>query len=437
MCPSGTFLIRFSFSRPGCIVISFVTNEETNEEVCFGRSNLPTQQISHITVIPLSFEEFKVKEYNEEDKVIRTFSSLEDVIKHYKNFLQIPLSPRVANEKSFQRMLNEIETKALLQSKSIGTYLFRFADPKIHNCSKTDFVLSYVGDDNNMIHEVIEYSAGGFTIRGDCHTYLSLSELVETTEYVKLSEPTTFSSVQVAKRMSRIFSSNIEKTGIARKTPSLKEIGRSKNKQNLPIALFSEYLNRVENLAKDELRLLDNIFSNSEPFNQFLEKSKEKKFDPIQLLQQRSRKNSFRSSPLLQRHKVIEITNIDKSEEEDDEETKEESSEDIFDESDDEESNVFEHQNDDRLKLALNKLSEEEITTPIEQKSKTKHKKSFDYGLFASSLSYSANEQDSILLGEDESEDSYEMNTNEEGLSGISKRKNSQSTALLVNSLFI
>jgi len=212
-CPPGTFIIRFSQSKPGCIVISCVSPNTSGREDSEYRKYSLVQQFTHILVEPVE-RQFRVKEFDmvhDTAQKMRLFSSFQEILSHYSTLLQFPLPPSVHKEVGFHKWLVQEDANSLLARQPSGSYLFRFDDSA---CG--DIAVSFVAKNNEIKHVTITESEAGFTMAGDCHTYISLSDLVQETNFIYLKNPLTYTTVQAAHRVSVIFTPSPSRKGAPR-----------------------------------------------------------------------------------------------------------------------------------------------------------------------------------------------------------------------------
>jgi hypothetical protein len=124
--PIGTFLIRFSKSKPGSFAIAYV---DTN-----GRGSTVTHTL--ITSAPPSG--FKIEEAHSNIPKGRLFVTIHEVVQFYNYILKVPFKSDLTRQAWFHGELGSDEAEEILAGHPSGTFLFRFS-------SKVGFLaVSYV-----------------------------------------------------------------------------------------------------------------------------------------------------------------------------------------------------------------------------------------------------------------------------------------------------
>jgi len=160
----GTFLVRFSESRPGAFTLAFVHKHPEK-----GRQTL---QI-HIQNNPDDDEgdRFKVMQSG---RGFKYFKSVTQVISSYSSFLKIPFSCSFLSQPWFFGDLTREESEDLLkgsEKKQAGLFLVRFSQ-------RTAFASSYLDVDGEVKHSSIVKSSAGYKTGTSSKLYPSLNELV-------------------------------------------------------------------------------------------------------------------------------------------------------------------------------------------------------------------------------------------------------------------
>ena len=133
--PPGSFLVRFSKSKPGNFALAFSDLHSS----CY-----------HILVVSDMPRGFSVLE--QETRTHRTFSSLTEVIQQYSWALKQPLQITLPYEVWFQGDLSGEEAKDLLIDQPVGTFLVRFSGTQVRS-----FAATYVDTDSTVKHSLISY----------------------------------------------------------------------------------------------------------------------------------------------------------------------------------------------------------------------------------------------------------------------------------------
>eukprot|EP00027_Filamoeba_sp_ATCC50430_P017426 CAMPEP_0168575158 /NCGR_PEP_ID=MMETSP0413-20121227/19500_1 /TAXON_ID=136452 /ORGANISM="Filamoeba nolandi, Strain NC-AS-23-1" /LENGTH=857 /DNA_ID=CAMNT_0008608619 /DNA_START=494 /DNA_END=3067 /DNA_ORIENTATION=+ len=134
--PEGTFLVRFSKSKPGSFALAFVV-----------RGGL----VKHILIESRMPESFRVSE-SEQTKSARDFASLQQIVDYYNFVLKTPYTNTLSVQPWFHGDIDTNEANELLRMERIGTYLIRFS-------SKECFAASFV-DAQRVVRHVLIATAG-------------------------------------------------------------------------------------------------------------------------------------------------------------------------------------------------------------------------------------------------------------------------------------
>jgi len=202
--PVGTFLLRFSSSKPGGFVIDYVSIGEAPTDrysempekmlspmdlkriqmammgISVNDSPIETQPQQTVIIsvlIESAFQGFRVKQNGQ----YISFPSVIDVMFHYRTGLTTPFSAVLTKELWFHGDLSGSEAKELLNGLDPGTFLVRFS-----SSSPGSFAAGFIDLKGKFVQVLIPKVQGGFTV--DSKTgkiYSSLTELVE--DYKALS----------------------------------------------------------------------------------------------------------------------------------------------------------------------------------------------------------------------------------------------------------
>jgi hypothetical protein len=160
--PTGTYMVRFSRSKPGSFALSFVW---TNGDV------LP------VLINGCMPEGLKIKEQGD---VERKFDSLYEVLDYYKKWLLIPFSGQLSKEAWFHGDVSLEETEELLAAQKPGTFLIRFGD------SDGSYWCSYVTRSGSIDHVEIRSDSSGFSLPQEQKgtTFATLNEYVRANRHI-------------------------------------------------------------------------------------------------------------------------------------------------------------------------------------------------------------------------------------------------------------
>jgi len=154
--PDGTFLIRFSKSKPGSFALAFVK----------GRT------VKHILIESSMPEGFHISDAATGS--IKRFKSLQEIIDHYHFVLKHPFISDLPKKVWFHGDLSNEEAKDLLTDQEKGTYLIRFS-------SRSCFAASFVDSKDQVRHVLITNEGKDFQVNtgeGELINFKSIKELV-------------------------------------------------------------------------------------------------------------------------------------------------------------------------------------------------------------------------------------------------------------------
>ena len=182
----GTFLLRFSNSRPGAFAIAFVDHRET---------------VQHILIECTDQFTFRIKERNIESgkEEFKHFPSIHDLIKTYEEILVTPLVYSLMREPCFYGDLTTKEAAEMLHGRPIGTYLLRF-DEKLVGY----IMVSFVTKSESIDHQAIKCTDTGFRFSGNTFCAPTLESLFSVFDN-QLICPLNLHSVQIEKNVSQVF----------------------------------------------------------------------------------------------------------------------------------------------------------------------------------------------------------------------------------------
>jgi len=127
----GTFLVRFSKSKPGSFAMAFVKN----------------QTIRHILIESDMPRGLSVNEQDNSGNA-RLFKSLQEIIQHYDFVLKYPFMSALPQKIWFHGDLSAEESNDLLNGEPVGTFLVRFS-------SKGTFAASFIDSKGSIRHVLI------------------------------------------------------------------------------------------------------------------------------------------------------------------------------------------------------------------------------------------------------------------------------------------
>lgn len=105
--PVGTYLIRFSSSKPGSFALAFTS---------------APGKVTHV-IISTTSNGFSIKEQNQD----KLFSNLPAIVQYYKNVLLTPFDSTLPYEPFFFGDLSGEQSTEYLTGKKPGTFLIRFS----------------------------------------------------------------------------------------------------------------------------------------------------------------------------------------------------------------------------------------------------------------------------------------------------------------------
>jgi len=156
--PDGTFLIRFSKSKPGSFALAF----------------MKSRQVRHILIESCMPEGLKISDSGSGN--IKTFKSLTEIIDPSHFVLKRPFISSLPSKVWFHGDIVTEEANDLLHDQEKGTYLVRFS-------SKGCYAASFVDAKNTVRHVLIElnYETNLFEVNtgeGERMTFKTIKELV-------------------------------------------------------------------------------------------------------------------------------------------------------------------------------------------------------------------------------------------------------------------
>jgi len=155
--PSGTFLIRFSKSKPGSFAIGYVE----------GDNRLKT---THTLIACAPPSGFKIEEAYQRNARGRLFASLYEVVDFYNYLLKFTLRSDLSRLSWFHGDLTSQEADELLGNAENGSYLIRFSSTP--GC----LAISYVNN-KTVKHGLLETVPNGYRFDGKPKIYSSLNDL--------------------------------------------------------------------------------------------------------------------------------------------------------------------------------------------------------------------------------------------------------------------
>eukprot|EP01114_Cavostelium_apophysatum_P012809 TRINITY_DN2959_c1_g1_i1.p1 TRINITY_DN2959_c1_g1~~TRINITY_DN2959_c1_g1_i1.p1 ORF type:complete len:643 (+),score=138.10 TRINITY_DN2959_c1_g1_i1:122-2050(+) len=191
----GTFLVRFSNSKPGAFALDYVHVKEiyeaqsqplygpmqsqaaaasltTTDHLNYGTFNGRTQQKVILSVLIESVGiGFKLRE-NARDRV---FKSIHEVLNQYQHVLTKPFTASLANEPWFHGTMNSEEAEELLAGQPPGSFLVRFSSKP--GC----FAASFVDTTGKICKSLITRANGGYMFdhSPEGKTFRTAQDLVE------------------------------------------------------------------------------------------------------------------------------------------------------------------------------------------------------------------------------------------------------------------
>jgi SH2 domain len=181
--PLGTFLVRFSSSRPGSFVIEYVTlaapaGEDVDEYGVIedngpgmGPGAYGLEPKVNSVVLETCESGLRVRtSYSEQ-----VFPTLDDVIGHFAQTFLTPFATNLTKEPWFHGDLSSEEVEELLRGQPVGTFLIRFSSQP--GC----YASSFVTDRNTIGKSLIKKVPGGYRIEQSANqqVYPLVKELVK------------------------------------------------------------------------------------------------------------------------------------------------------------------------------------------------------------------------------------------------------------------
>lgn len=160
--PPGTFLIRFSKSKPGSFALAFLKDRGAN----------------HILIESCKPEGFRISDQASRGNT-RLFQSLHEIVAHYQYVLRTPFISQLPSRPWFHGDLSTDEAIELLSQEKTGTYLIRFSSK---GCFAASFVEELVPGRPQVKHVLVQnqgktrYEINTGT--GEVLVFATLTELV-------------------------------------------------------------------------------------------------------------------------------------------------------------------------------------------------------------------------------------------------------------------
>jgi len=162
--PQGTFLIRFSGSRPGIFVLDYVTNSQ-GKPMSVRLTTKSHQSGGGFTAPGRNHTEIH-------------FPTIHDMVSAYStaNVLRHPFSYRFTSEPWFWGEISAEESDRKLQGKPVGTFLIRFSKMAAH------YAASFVGppQDGTTVRKglISKTPGGGFQVESSGQVFETMEDLV-------------------------------------------------------------------------------------------------------------------------------------------------------------------------------------------------------------------------------------------------------------------
>jgi len=157
--PLGTFLIRFSGSRPGSFVLDYVRDGGTIRSV-----RLNSNPIGGF-VAPIEGGEVKEKAFKNLTEIVDTYMK--------KNLLRLPLSNSLPQKPWFFGDITAKEAEQALLGQPVGTFLMRFSQ-KVVGC----FAVSFVGENGEVSKGLITPTNGGYQVSTQGFVFATLDDVI-------------------------------------------------------------------------------------------------------------------------------------------------------------------------------------------------------------------------------------------------------------------
>eukprot|EP01117_Protostelium_nocturnum_P011598 TRINITY_DN4211_c0_g1_i1.p1 TRINITY_DN4211_c0_g1~~TRINITY_DN4211_c0_g1_i1.p1 ORF type:complete len:1097 (-),score=260.76 TRINITY_DN4211_c0_g1_i1:80-3370(-) len=158
--PSGTFLIRFSKSKPGSFAIGYVEGDPGQKT-----------KVTHTLIACAPPSGFKIEEAYNRNARGRLFATLFEVVDFYNYLLKYTFRSDLSRLSWFHGDLTSQEADELLSNAENGSYLVRFST------TPGFLAVSYVRE-KNVKHALLECLPNGYRYDNKPHVYKTLTEMV-------------------------------------------------------------------------------------------------------------------------------------------------------------------------------------------------------------------------------------------------------------------
>jgi len=177
--PPGTFLIRFSKSKPGSFAIAYVDLNQRNS-------------VTHTLINCVPPSGFKIEESYNRNARGRLFVTLQEVVEFYSYILKTPFRSDLSRQSWFHGDLSSQEAEEILSGEKDGTFVLRFS-------SHMGFLaVSYVFG-KEVKHGLLECLPGGYRFDNQPAIYPSLPEAISNLSDI-LKYPLTNVTYEVSKK---------------------------------------------------------------------------------------------------------------------------------------------------------------------------------------------------------------------------------------------
>jgi len=155
--PVGTFLVRFSGSRPGAFVLDYIIKPGHVRSV-----RLTSHESGGFAALIVGGKE-------------RVFKTLHEIVDTYTkiNVLVHPFSSELPEQDWFYGDITRDEAETLLLGQKPGTFLIRFS--KEPGC----FAASFVGQDGSFLNGLVTKAPNGYQVKSQGVVFKNLHEVVQ------------------------------------------------------------------------------------------------------------------------------------------------------------------------------------------------------------------------------------------------------------------
>lgn len=154
--PSGSFLLRFSKSKPGSFALAYVDKDKN---------------IGH-SLIQYTPAGFSIHENSQQQDRNRVFDKLDRLVEHYSFILKVPLDTTLSRQGWFHGDLDKDEAFDILRQKPDGSFLIRFSSKRGY------LTISFVSG-GTCNHTIIEPGENGQGWLCDGKAYSSIEQLLD------------------------------------------------------------------------------------------------------------------------------------------------------------------------------------------------------------------------------------------------------------------